>query len=194
MGFDEPQIKASYFAGNLAAVDVLGSRADEVRARTAHIAAAAAALSRLDWAPLAWDLELTDVAVDVGGLAAVRALNRHSMLQSIEGPLIRPLITAGVNVFGLNPGTFVRYLPRAWAAATRHLGAIEVVLGVNRADLVFVGLPPAALAHAPWLDGFCGILEGVYAATGFVGEVAPPRSEGGRVHYAVAWQPAERRA
>jgi molybdopterin synthase sulfur carrier subunit len=179
VGADEPQIKASYFAGNLAAIGVSGSRAEEVRARTAHIHDAFGKLSRVDWAPLAWDLELTDVAVDVGGLAAVRALNRHSMLQSVEGPRIRPLISAGVNVFGLNPGTFVRYLPRAWAAATRGLGVIEVTLGTDRADLVFHGLPAAALAHGPWLDGFCGIIEGVNAATGFCGGGAAA-SAGGR--------------
>lgn len=184
----QPQIKASYFAGNIQALSVLGPREADARAHLESVLRGLESLSRLDWVPLSWDIEVTRVAEAMGGLAAVRALNKRAMLLSLEGPLIRPIVAGGVGLFGPTPRTFVRMLSHAWSAATRELGSITVAnLNDDGGRVDFVGLPPAALSDAIWLEGFCGVIEGIYETTRHRGSATSPRVVDGVASYDCEW-------
>lgn len=186
----DPLIKASYFAGNLKGLDVLGADGERAaRAKLTAILKGFDGLSRLDWVPLAWDIELTRVALEIGGLPAVRALNKRSMLLSLDGPLVRPFVSTAVSLFGPTPRSLFRFLPRAWAASTKDMGTIELPhLDEHSATLAFVGLPRAALGDAAWLDGFNGLIEGIYETTRHVGTAPAARVVDGQALYDVSWK------
>lgn len=183
-------IKASYFAGNVAGLAALGPN-DEARARQqlSRVIAGFDGLSRLDWVPLRFDLELTRVVHDIGGLRAVRAVNRRSFLQGVEGPLLRPIANAAIALLGLSPRTFLRLLARGWTASTRNLGVIEVKSdSPTAAQLTFRGLPQEALDDALWLEGFCGVEEAIYELIGVRGEAPSPARVGDLAVYQMTWE------
>lgn len=186
----QAEIKASYFAGNVQALDVLGPAGErEARQRLGRMLQGFDGLSRLDWVPLAWDIELTRVAVEVGGrLEFARLLNKRSLLLSLEGPLIRPFVQTGVALWGPSPRTFLRFIAKAWAAATRALGTIEVLtLDDDGGTVSFVDLPRECLYDALWLEGFCGVVEGICATTRHQGVVPSPHIVDGRAVYPLRW-------
>lgn len=184
-----PQIKASYFAGTIAALDVLADQEADARLRLQRVLKGFDGLSRLDWVPLAWDVECTRVVVEFGGPAAIRALNKRSMLLSLEGPLVGPFLRTSVSLFGLSPRTLIRFLPRVWAAASKDLGQVEVPrLGEDGGCVAICGVPPDASNEPLWLEGFCGILEGILEATQCAGTVASPRMVNGDALYDLSWR------
>ncbi len=191
-----PEIKVSYLRGNLQALDALStSQRRDAQARLANVMTAVDLKTRLEWAPIDWDIEISRVVVDVAGLAAIRAVNKRSMLLSLEGPLIRPFVTTGVALWGPSPSTFLRFIAKAWTAATRNVGDIEVR---NRADgeavLAFTRLPTICRSDPAWLESNCGVVEGIYAATRHTGTVSSPRHDGDDVVYDMRWQVPNARA
>jgi hypothetical protein len=183
-----PQIKASYFAGSIRGLDALQEQESEARKRHARLNKGFDGLSTRDWVPLAWDLECTHVVAELAGMAAVRATNKRAMLLSLEGALVGPFLRTSVAIFGLSPRTFIRTLPRVWAAASKDLGSLEVLLGEDGGCVAHVGLPPEVRDDPIWLEGFCGILEGILEATQCTGTVASPRVVNGDALYDLSWR------
>ncbi|MDP2344143.1 MAG: hypothetical protein Q8O67_24510 [Deltaproteobacteria bacterium] len=165
------EIKASYFAGNIKALSVLGPEKEaEARRRLKTIVDASDALSRAAWVPVAWDVELTHVLHELGGIRGVRDANKRAMLLSLEGPLMGPLASAAVSMFGPSPRTFIRYISKAWQAGARGMGEMTVpTLGDDNAVVVHRHLPAEVRSDSVWLEGWCGVMEGLYAATRYTG-------------------------
>lgn len=183
-----PQTRASYFAGKVSALSVLGAREELARSRLDVVLKGLAGLSRVDWIPVAWDIELSQVVAELGGLGAVRAVNAQAMLLSLDRPLIRPFVSVGVSLFGLSPGTLIRLLPRIWAGTTKDLGRIEVPeLKDDAGRVAFLGVPPEATADAALLEGICGIFEGILQVSGCVGRVDSPKFIDDAVCYDLSW-------
>ncbi len=186
-----PEIKASYFAGTLASLEVLGPDAvAKARERLPHVFRGFDGLSRLGWVPLQWDLEVSRLVAEIGGLGAVRITNRQALLSAIDGPLLRPFVQTGVSLWGPSPRTFLRFIARVWQASTRDLGSIVVAgLDDHSATLSLVELPPAAL-DGVWLEGFCGLVEGIYETTHHHGQVPSPRVANGQAVFELTWSRA----
>lgn len=186
----DPLIKASYFAGNVKGLDALGAAGEAAaREQLTRVLQGVEGLSRLDWVPLAWDIEMTRVIFDIAGLAGVRAVNKRSSLMAIEGPLVRPFVNAAVSLLGPTPKGLLKFLPKAWQASTKDMGRIEMAgLGDGAGTVVFEDLPPEVLKDGPWLEGFCGVIEGIYETTRHSGTAPSPRVVGGRVLYDVSWK------
>lgn len=186
----DPLIKASYFAGNIKALDALGKEGEAAaRARLVTVLKGFDGLSRLDWVPLSSDVEMTRVIFEIGGLRGLRAVNKRSSLMAIEGPLVRPFVNAAVALIGPTPKGLLKFLPKAWQASTRGLGTIEMTgLGDGAGTIVFEDLPRQLLGDVPWLEGFCGVIEGIYETTRHTGTAPSPRVQDGRVYYDVSWK------
>jgi hypothetical protein len=119
------EIKASYFAGNIKALSVLGPENEaEARRRLQKIIDACEGISRVGWVPVTWDVELTHVLHDLGGIRGVREANKYSVQLSLQGPLIGPLANAAISMFGPSPKTLIRYVSKAWQASCRDMGQI----------------------------------------------------------------------
>lgn len=162
-------IKASYFAGNVAALDVLGpDRAASARARLAPQIAALQAASRADWLPIAVDDALSDVVCELAGAEGIRAVNKQSFLSSIDGPLIRPVFQGAIKLIGMTPRAGLRFFSRGWDAGMKNAGSFVAE---------FNGDDSGVLTHSGytgsrnWHEGMVGIIEGIYAVTNHAGTV-----------------------
>src|SRR5512136_1883823 len=80
----------------------------------------------LDWLPLAEDLRLTRAVYDGLGVAGADHFFRAYTLDSFEGPLLRTLVATGVRIFGLDPASFARWVPRGWNVIYRDAGVWRV--------------------------------------------------------------------
>lgn len=157
-----PAIKASHFAAEVRALSVLGAREAEARIRLGPVLERFAALSRADWVPLEWDMELTQTLSDLGGVAAVHEVNRVTFLDSAGGPLLGPLFGGALSVFGVTPRAMLKVVAHGWVAGTRNLGAIKVPVnddGVTVLD--HVDVPDLLHGNVVWAEGQVGLFQGI---------------------------------
>jgi hypothetical protein len=158
----EPAIKTSHFAAELKALSVLGLREAEARARLAPVLDQFAALSRADWVPLAWDIELTQTAFDFGGAAAVHQVNRETFLASAGGPLLGPLFGGALSVFGVTPRAMLKVVAHGWVAGTHDLGAIRIPVNDDGVSaLEHVDVPEVLHGNDAWAEGQVGLFQGI---------------------------------
>jgi hypothetical protein len=185
-------IRASYLQGNLTGVGALGADVlTQVRSKLgAETLARIEGANRLEWLPMALDVELTHAVFAVAGNAGVRRYNREGFKKSFEGPLLAPILGAATRLFGLSPHGLSKAIPAAFSAATRGFGVLvsEKVdartLAMEQRDI------PADLAGDDvYFDGFIGVLEGtldVTRRTGSAREDAPPAPTTRK--WTVTWQ------
>lgn len=181
------QIKASYFAGNVAALAILGPEKEAIaRARLQTAIAALNAASRADWIPIEHDDALSDVVCELGGVQAIRDVNRQSFLSSVDGPLIRPLFQGAIKLLGMSPKAGLRFFSRGWEAGMKEAGRIDVVIDKDDGGgtLVHSGY----VADRNWHEGLVGIIEGIYVVTRHVGPIEL-KIEKDRAVYACRWKP-----
>ena len=67
-------------------------------------------------------------------------------------PLFRALVDSATAIFGLDPGSWARWIPRGWSIVFRECGQ-WVVDRAERgaADLALLAPPPGCLDDEPWL-------------------------------------------
>jgi hypothetical protein len=97
-------IKASHLQANIESLDRLPpAGAAEVKRRAAAVIAQAMALSRSHWAPLAYDLEISEAIIAAVGVRGLRGLNADAILLSADGPLLRPIRDASRRLIPTSP-------------------------------------------------------------------------------------------
>ncbi len=179
----EPLIKCSYFAGTLASLSVLGETHQAVaRARVASIIKDVQQRLPNDWLPLHYDVELTNVVHELAGDAGVVQVNRAAFVLGLSAPLLKPIATAAVNLFGLSPRGLMRAAAAGWSAGTRHVGAI-VVERSSDGEVIIVhrDLPSLVRRDRKWQVGFLGICEGVLEITKTVGKATTQHFDDGDI-------------
>lgn len=178
-----PQIKASYFQANLAALAVVGPRRGEVEALLKDEIDAARMASRADWLPMAFDQKLSRVVEELCGRDAVIAANRVAFLAAADGPLMRPIVQGAFRVFGVTPKGIIRMVHTGWDAGARDAGTMSVDFDDATATLHHRGMS----AEPSWYAGFVGVLEGVLELTGFDGTAEMRIDVDGHPIYTCRW-------
>ncbi len=159
-------VKASVLHDNLTALDTLGAQAVEVRRRGADIIRRIEAMSRVDWAPIEVDLEWLECLSAVGGLAAPRALNAAALHTVVQGPLLRPILSATVALVGYRPEAALRFTKEGWRLVYRDMGRAAFE-GQGRSGYVAVeGLPASCAASPAFLEAVAGGLDGIVGVFG----------------------------
>ncbi len=104
-----------------------------------------------DWLPFELDLQLTHSLVRVLGAGAHQFFQQHQ-LESFRSPLFRVLVDSATSLFGLDPGSGARWLPRGWGVVFRDAGE-WVVERAERSVVhaALVGPPPGCLDDDVWL-------------------------------------------
>jgi hypothetical protein len=183
-----PEIRASQLKADLVQLLVLGEREPLVRARMS--AAALAAIehaSRLEWLPFEIDIQLVEAIETVAGERALREWSRSALLRTVDGPLLRPLVTAVTHVFGLTPSGLLTRAPLAWTLLFRNVGELRVTNSrPGGAVVLLLDLPPIATT-GPFLRSIAGALEGLFALTRAEGEVELEDFGAGRARFALRW-------
>jgi len=178
----DPSIRAILLQNSLAvlaelAVARYGQRAEEVQravfetlgsGRMRAIREAGPA----QWLPLEYDLILAEAVEANLGPGADRERTFGCMQRSLHTTLLRPFVVGVEMVFGLEPASFLRQVPRGWHAVYREAGSMRYIVdGPSQRSLVLSGAPEALISSPIYGDSIAGALTAVLALAGVEGEV-----------------------
>src|SRR5512146_1079459 len=100
-----------------------------------------------DWLPFELDLELTHAIGRVLGPEGQHRFFQEQQLESFQSPLFRVLVDSATGLFGLDPGSWARWIPRGWGVVFRDCGQWVI----DRAD--------ESVVHAALIEPPRGCLE-----------------------------------
>lgn len=152
------------------------------------------AASGLDWLPVPLNLQVTQAVYDgLGGADADRFFLAHTVA-SFEGPILQTLSATAVRIFGLDPASFARWVPRAWTMIFRELGEWTVgaiAPGSSSVVLTLARLPPVCADHPVWLRSVSRSIGALFDLAKVQGTVElPPRAHGAsQVQFVLRWTP-----
>jgi hypothetical protein len=137
----------------------------------------------LDWLPVALNLQVTQAIYDgLGPLGADRFFRAQS-LESFDGPILQTMVTTAVRMFGLDPASFARWVPRAWHMIFRGVGEWtvgELRPGATAVVLTLAHLPSECADHPVWLRSVSRSLSALFDLARVPGSAElPPRARGG---------------
>jgi len=150
----------------------------------------------LDWLPLALNVRVTQAVYDgLGAAEADRFFRAHTMA-SFEGPILQTMVTTAVRMFGLDPISFARWVPRAWHMIFREVGVWRVpepAPATTSIVLTLAELPAACADHQVWHRSVGRSVVALFDLAQVSGVVdLLPRAQGGReVQYALRWTPRQ---
>lgn len=186
----EPQIRAGYLKANLSAVSGFGAPVESaVRAALPDIVEAVRRAEHADWLPFELNVRLVRELSKVAGPSGVRDWHRRAVFDAIQGPLLRPLWSAVVKLFGLTPAITLRRAPLGWELVYRDCGLLTVVpVGATEMQLRVEGACRAMLDNKELVEWLCGGLEAAADLGGARGTVhAHIDRDARRVVFDVHW-------
>lgn len=121
---------------------------------------------KTEWVDVVHDRHVPHATIEVLGEARSNELWRQFIGAHLEAPLFRGLVDAMVRLFGLQPGTFVRLLPRAWKQTFRDCCEVEVLeTREHLARLAFTDVHEDIITWPAYPQSWCSILSGVFDIT-----------------------------
>ncbi|MBI1947562.1 MAG: hypothetical protein HYS27_17865 [Deltaproteobacteria bacterium] len=186
----EPRIRAGYVKANLAAAAGCGPKVlGALRAAAPDVIDTIRAAGHGDWLPVDVNQRLVREVRALGGQALLRDWGRRTVFESVEGPLLKPLWRAVVNLFGLTPAMTLRRAPLGWELVYRDCGLLTAVpIGDNALQLRIEGACALFLDDADYVEWIGGAVEAAVDLGGDRGrvEVHVDRSAR-RVEFDVRW-------
>jgi hypothetical protein len=144
-----------------------------------------------DWLPFALDLDLTHAIARVLGPAGQHRFFRDHQFASFQGPLFRALVDSATAIFGLDPGSWARWIPRGWGIVFRDCGEWVVDgAGPGAVDLALVAPPPGCLEDEVWLRSLASSFSAFTLVARTEGEFTLSRVDRARsaACYALRWR------
>lgn len=143
-----------------------------------------ASASGLDWLPVALNLQVTQATYQgLGALEADRFFRAQTMA-SFEGPILQTMVSTAVRMFGLDPASFARWVPRAWHMIFREVGDWTVGAlppGATAVPLTLARLPAECADHPVWLRSVSHSLSALFDLARVHGAATlSPRAPGAR--------------
>lgn len=144
-----------------------------------------------DWVPFAWDLELTHAVAAALGPAETHRFFQEQQLAAFQGPLLKTLVDSATAIFGLDPGSWAKWIPRGWNIVFRNCGQWEIErTGPGEVDLAFVAPPAGALDDEVWLRSLASSFSSFLVVAKTEGEFALDRVDRSRgaACYRLRWR------
>jgi hypothetical protein len=188
----EPKVRARHMKSMIAAAGRLpdgGGAAARALVRPAFLAQIEES-SGVDWLPIECNLVVTRALHEVLAPAAFHLFYRDHLLESFQGPLLKTMVDAAIRIFGIDPASWARWVPKGWALVFRDGGAWTVAR-VEPGHVAFrlEGLPDACIRDRVWLSSVASSLSAIVeiakAQGGFELTDADPVS--GRASFAMRW-------
>jgi hypothetical protein len=187
-----PVVRAAFTQAALAAVDGLpGDVRKRVRESIPRDALArVTGAGRLEWIPVELDMAVTEAITSVLGPERSARFWKKSLLYTMETPLLEPILAGATNLFGLVPGSLLRWAPRVWEALYRDAGVMTVSeIGGSSALVSMSALAPALARSPAFVEAVRASLEALFAITRTAGEVRLVDVDlpAGRASFDVSW-------
>ncbi len=146
-----------------------------------------------DWLPFELDLALTHAVAGVLGPEGTHQFFQQHQLASFQGPLFKALVDSATTIFGLDPGSWARWIPRGWGIVFRECGQWVVDRSEKGAvDLALVAPPPGSLEDELWLRSVASSFSAFLVVARSEGEFALDRVDRSRdaACYRLRWKRA----
>jgi hypothetical protein len=172
---NEPLIRARQLLSILEHADKLPAQARQaVRGEVAPgLLAQIEASAGSDWVPFGWDVELTHAVARALGPEGTHRFFHEQQLAAWQGPLLKALVDSATALFGLDPGSWARWIPRGWNVVFRDAGRWEVERsGPGEVDLALLDPPARALDDEVWLRSLASSFSSFLAVAKAEGEFA----------------------
>jgi len=151
------------------------------------------AASALEWLPAELHGAVADAMIEVVGRSAARALWADIMVEAFASPVLSPIVSGALRIYGKKPTSLMRMTPHAWPLFFRQCGRswMEPSEGA-RATMMFEKLPRALLASTGILDSFQANCDAALRYTGFAGSVTASYEQLGDARFSidVQWEVA----
>jgi len=190
---NEPLIRARQLLSILEHVDDLEDEARRaVRGGLApDLLAQIEASAGSDWVPFAWDLALTHAVADALGPDETHRFFLKQQLAAWQAPLLKALVDSATALFGLDPGSWARWIPRGWNVVFRDCGQWEVERSSpGEVDLALLAPPAGTLDDEVWLRSLASSFSTFLVAAKTEGEFALDRVDRARgaACYRLRWR------
>jgi hypothetical protein len=146
--------------------------------------------TRTVWLPAQLHVKLAEVTLEALGESRAHDYYRRAFARSLRGPFFASAMRAATRLFGLSPGSFLRWTSRAYEATLRNCGACHgEVLGEGRGVLLYTGLPAFCTASDAWLDSAQGSVYGAFDIVGASGVARLDKSkrDNGEMRVELEW-------
>jgi hypothetical protein len=144
-----------------------------------------------DWMPFELDLALTHAIAGVLGPKGTHDFFQRQQLASFQGPLFKALVDSATTIFGLDPGSWARWIPRGWGIVLRDCGQWVIDRAEKAAvDLALVAPPAGTLDDEVWLRSLASSFSAFLVVARCEGEFALDRVDRARgaACYRLRWQ------
>lgn len=177
-------------------IDAVEAHPEAARLRAAvppDVLRAVADAQGSDWLPLALNVQIVQALHAALGADGFAELNRKILTDALRGPLLWSLALAAQRLFGDDPASWVRWVPRGWAILLRGCGIWQVKPEPDRsrAVLALTGLPPICADDPVWLGSVASTLSAIPPLLGRPGTVTleQARPSLGSAIYCMRWGP-----
>jgi len=145
-----------------------------------------------DWLPLSLNLRLTQQLHEALGPEGTRRFFHDHQLEAFGSATFRFLVDAATTLFGLDPGSWARWVPRGWGLVFRHCGEWVVERSApGLVDFALVSPPDCCLGDEIWLQSLAwslsAILDLAHVEGAFTFEGVDERRQAAR--FALRWRP-----
>jgi hypothetical protein len=189
----EPAVQASYMKNVLEALERLGPDGRAVREADPELVQEVLRAPRMWWMPITWNLRLVEAAERALGEPRAREILTTCIHGQLDTPLWRNFARGAVRLFGLDPGSLVRWLPRAISVAFRGCGVWRAARAGEGSALLEVSDLPGELArHAAWIQSMGASGLALFRLCGVRGEVRLVAHDPatGSARFELRWEPA----
>lgn len=172
-----PAVRASYLRLLLSACDEFGPPAMAIREQIGdtHLTSIECA-GPLVWLPIEADLALQRALAEVLGVERTREFVLARTRQFMAGSLVQNLVQTAVELFGLDPGSLARMIPRGWGLLYRECGSWRVTRSLDpdrkrarewrEVELRLVGLPRHCADESAWVTAVGTVQHALLLLTG----------------------------
>jgi len=152
MSASEPLVRGRHLKMLLASVERHALGAAVVSRIDPGLVQAVRAASGLDWLPLAQDLDLTRAIYDGLGQVGGDRFFRDHTLGAFDGPVLQTMVLTAVRLFGLEPGSWARWVPKGWQLLFRGCGEWAVSeVRAGQVILTLASMPAACAGDEVWI-------------------------------------------
>ena len=147
-----------------------------------------------DWLPFALELRLTRAVHDALGPDGAHHFFREHQLRAFSSATFRFLVDGATTLFGLDPGSWARWIPRGWGLVFRECGQWVVEpAGAGEVRLALMNPPAGSLQDAVWLASLASSFSAFVDLARKPGECTLARVDGPRrtAWFSLWWRAVE---
>lgn len=127
----------------------------------------------LAWLPVGINVRATEIVWTALGAGAREAFFLRLGMEDFESPLLKGVVATALRIFGVEPGSLLKFAPRGWSQVFRDdttVTAASVSKGV--ATLTYSGLPRELAESRMWIHSVAASMSAMFAVTNTKGTVS----------------------